>query len=36
LPDSGQAKICGYDVVKNDLLVRKILGTVLPGERTLF
>jgi len=36
LPDSGQAKICGYDVVKNDLLVRKTLGTVLPGERTLF
>lgn len=36
LPDSGQAKICGYDVVKNDLLVRKNLGTVLPGERTLF
>ena len=36
LPESGQAKICGYDVVKNDLLVRKTLGTVLPGERTLF
>ena len=36
MPESGQAKICGYDVVKNDLLVRKTLGTVLPGERTLF
>ncbi|MEJ5272968.1 MAG: ATP-binding cassette domain-containing protein [Spirochaetota bacterium] len=36
LPDSGYAKICGYDVVKDDLKVRQNLGTVLPGERTLF
>lgn len=36
LPDGGYAKICGYDVVKEDLKVRRSLGTVLPGERTLF
>ncbi|HPC38099.1 MAG TPA: ATP-binding cassette domain-containing protein [Exilispira sp.] len=36
LPDGGYAKICGYDVVKDDLKVRQNLGTVLPGERTLF
>jgi ABC-2 type transport system ATP-binding protein len=36
LPDTGYARICGYDVVKEDLKVRRNLGTVLPGERTLF
>jgi len=36
IPDSGKAFVKGFDVVKDDLEVRKVLTAVLPGERTLF
>jgi ABC-2 type transport system ATP-binding protein len=36
IPDSGRACIKGFDVVKDDLEVRRAMTAVLPGERTLF
>jgi ABC-2 type transport system ATP-binding protein len=36
IPTSGNARVKGFDVVKEDHEVRKILTAVLPGERTLF
>jgi ABC-2 type transport system ATP-binding protein len=36
IPSSGTASVKGFDIVKNDHDVRKILTAVLPGERTLF
>jgi ABC-2 type transport system ATP-binding protein len=36
MPDSGRACVKGFDVVKDDLEVRKVMTAVLPGERTLF
>jgi ABC-2 type transport system ATP-binding protein len=36
IPSSGNASVKGFDIVKNDHDVRKILTAVLPGERTLF
>ncbi len=36
IPTSGSASVKGFDIVKNDHEVRKILTAVLPGERTLF
>ena len=36
IPDSGCAHVKGFDVVKDELEVRKVLTAVLPGERTLF
>ncbi len=36
IPDSGKAMVKGFDVVQDDLEVRKVLTAVLPGERTLF
>lgn len=36
IPTSGTATVKGFDVVKNDHDVRKVLTAVLPGERTLF
>jgi len=36
IPDSGTARVKGYDVARDDLAVRKIMTAVLPGERTLF
>ncbi len=36
IPTSGSARVKGFDVVKDDHEVRKILTAVLPGERTLF
>lgn len=35
LPSSGTANICGYDILKNSLEVRKRIG-VLPSETTLY
>ena len=36
IPTSGGARVKGFDVVEDDLEVRKIMTAVLPGERTLF
>lgn len=36
LPDGGSARVLGHDVVRDERQVRRVLGTVLPGERTLF
>ena len=36
IPESGRACVNGFDVVKDDLAVRKVMTAVLPGERTLF
>jgi ABC-2 type transport system ATP-binding protein len=36
IPSSGTATIKGFDVVKDDHAIRRILTAVLPGERTLF
>lgn len=36
MPDAGHARILGHDVISDDLAVRRRLGTVLPGERTLY
>ena len=36
IPSSGSARVGGFDVVKDDHEVRRILTAVLPGERTLF
>lgn len=36
IPTSGKAYINGKDIVKDEKQVKKIIGTVLPGERTLF
>jgi ABC-2 type transport system ATP-binding protein len=36
IPTSGIALVSGFDVVKNDFQVRKVLTAVLPGERTLY
>ncbi|MBN2041911.1 MAG: ABC transporter ATP-binding protein [Spirochaetes bacterium] len=36
LPLSGRASVKGFDIVKNDHDVRRVLTAVLPGERTLF
>lgn len=36
IPDSGRACVNGFDVVEDDLAVRKAMTAVLPGERTLF
>jgi ABC-2 type transport system ATP-binding protein len=36
IPDSGNALVKGFDVVKDDLEVRKVMTAVLPGERTVF
>ncbi len=36
LPTSGTARVFGHDVVRNETEVRRLMTTVLPGERTLF
>jgi ABC-2 type transport system ATP-binding protein len=36
LPTSGRLEVCGYDTVKEEKKVRSNIGTVLPGERSLF
>lgn len=36
IPNSGTASVLGYDIVREDFQVRKILTAVLPGERTLY
>ena len=36
IPSDGTARVAGYDVVKEDFLVRQVLTAVLPGERTLY
>jgi ABC-2 type transport system ATP-binding protein len=36
IPTSGNVRVKGFDVVKDDFEVRKVLTAVLPGERTLF
>jgi ABC-2 type transport system ATP-binding protein len=36
IPSSGTARIMGFDIVKEDARVRRVLTAVLPGERTLF
>ena len=36
IPSSGSARVKGFDVVKDDHEVRKVLAAVLPGDRTLF
>jgi len=36
IPTSGSARVKDFDVVKDDLEVRKVMTAVLPGERTLF
>ena len=36
IPTSGKAYINGKDIVKDEKQVKKLIGTVLPGERTLF
>jgi len=36
IPTYGTARVKGFDVVKDDFSVRKVMTAVLPGERTLF
>ena len=36
IPTAGLARVMGYDVIKQDSDVRRILTAVLPGERTLY
>jgi ABC-2 type transport system ATP-binding protein len=36
IPSRGSARVTGFDVVKQDFQVRKVLTAVLPGERTLY
>ena len=36
IPTAGSATVGGFDVVKDDFQIRKILTAVLPGERTLY
>lgn len=36
IPSEGSASVMGYDIVKDAKNVRRVLSTVLPGERTLY
>ena len=36
IPTSGTARVKGFDIVKDDFQVRKVMTAVLPGERTLY
>jgi ABC-2 type transport system ATP-binding protein len=36
IPTSGSARIFGHDVVAEEMLARRLMTAVLPGERTLF
>jgi ABC-2 type transport system ATP-binding protein len=36
IPTSGKATVKGFDIVKDDFQVRKVMTAVLPGERTLY
>ena len=36
IPTSGSASVFGHDIVREEAAVRRLMTTVLPGERTLF